>query len=173
MVMLDYGIAGFLAWLFATAGWHKLYEPAQYSMLIGQYLPALPGKRWLVYPVALVELALAILLLLPATRPAGGLAAAALLVAYAGLMGWQLAMGRRDIRCGCGGPASRVTISPSLVLRNLLCAAGALLLAFPAGGLHLTIPAIGLVLFVAGFLILLYLCSEQLIANSQKMAGSK
>lgn len=172
MALVDYGIACFLAWLFATAGWHKLHDPAQFGALIEQYLPASLGRRWQVYPVGLTELALALVVLLPATRMLGGLLAASLLIVYAGLMGWQLVKGRRDLRCGCGGPASQVMISPVLLVRNLLCASAALLLVMPVESSPWTIPTVGLVLFIAGFLVLLYLSSEQLIANGQKMAGS-
>lgn len=173
MAMVSWGIAVFLAWLFVSAGWHKLRSASAFTVILTQYLAAASDRQWLVYALAISELALAVLLLVPATQVAGAILAAALLTLYAGAMSWQLAKGRRDLRCGCAGPASEVTVSPSLVTRNLLCAACALILVVPAPGLTMSAAPLGLVAFVGGFLVVLYLCSDQLIANSQQMAGSR
>ncbi|MEX2489441.1 MAG: MauE/DoxX family redox-associated membrane protein [Pseudomonadales bacterium] len=173
MVMVSWGIAVFLAWLFLSAGWHKLRSPSAFSAVLAQYLAAASDRQWLVYPLAISEFLLAVLLLLPATQVAGAMLASAFLALYAGVMTWQLAKGRRDVRCGCAGPASEVTVSPSLIIRNLMCAAAALVLVVPAPWVTMSTAPVGLVAFVGGFLVVLYLCSDQLIANSQKMAGSR
>ncbi|MEQ9462565.1 MAG: MauE/DoxX family redox-associated membrane protein [Haliea sp.] len=169
-------LAGFLAWLLATAGVHKLRHPAQFSELAAQYLPQPLRPLWrdqLVSPVGILEVAIALALLLPQTRAAAALLAATLLTGYALMMAWQLAQGRRDLRCGCAGPASDVLVSPALVLRNLLTAALTLLLALPAGPFAVSASGILLALCMAGFLIGLYLAAEQLISNSQHMVKSR
>jgi hypothetical protein len=53
----------------------------------------------------------------------GIVAAAMLLVVYAVAIGVNLLRGRRDIDCGCAGPASRRPIAWSLVARNVVLAA--------------------------------------------------
>ncbi|PLW82418.1 hypothetical protein CWI75_11695 [Kineobactrum sediminis] len=171
--LIGAGIAGFLAWLFAVAGWYKLRNPGQYRDLMSRYLRGVSLSEWLVYPLGAMELAVAFALLLPATRPPGALMAAVLLGFYACLMAWQLAQGHRDLRCGCAGPASEVLVSPALVARNLLCMAAAGVVLLPSASASAGSAGMGLVLFIAVFLTVLYLCSEQLIANRQKMAGSK
>jgi hypothetical protein len=57
--------------------------------------------------------------------------AAALLALYAAAIGVNLARGRRDIDCGCGGPLGRQALSETLVLRNLVLAGAALACALP------------------------------------------
>jgi hypothetical protein len=78
-----------------------------------------------------VELATAGALVLDGAR--GGLAAAALLALYSAAIVVNLARGRREIDCGCFGPAQRQPLSPALVLRNGVLIALALVCALPAG----------------------------------------
>jgi len=169
-------VAGFLAWLFAVAGWHKLRHPAQFSELAAQYLPAALRSLWrdkLVYPVAVLEIAVALALLPPQTRGIAALTAAGLLAGYGLMMAWQLLLGHRDLRCGCAGPASDVLVSPVLVMRNLLTAGLALLLILPPNPMAWSGAGVLLTLCMAGFLVALYLGAEQLISNSQHMARSR
>lgn len=169
-------LVGFLGWLFVVAGVHKLRHPAQFSELAAQYLPQPLRPLWrdgLVYPVGVLEVAIALALLLPQARGVAALTAAALLASYALMMAWQLLQGRRDLRCGCAGPASDVLVSPALVVRNLLMAGLALLLALPPGPMTLSVAGLMLALCMAGFLVALYLGAEQLIGNSQHMARSR
>lgn len=169
-------MAGFLAWLFAMAGFHKLRYPGSLGEVAAQYVPVALRGGWLnglVILVGAVELLIALALLWPAERLAGAAGAGALLLAYALLMAWQLLQGHRDLRCGCAGPASDVRISPALVARNLLIAGLAALLWFPTAPAALSLPALGLALGMVLFLLVLYLSAEQLISNSQSMAGSR
>lgn len=171
--LIGFGISGFLLWLFATAGLHKLRAPARFRSVMTAYFPALPGVHRLLLPVAVLELAIALALLLPMTAGAGLLAAAALLGLYAALMAWQLIRGRRELRCGCAGPASELAVSPALVGRNLVCGGLALLALAPRTGTAAGAAGLGLSLYVAVFLIILYLCSEQIVSNSQQMARGR
>ncbi|QIB64573.1 MauE/DoxX family redox-associated membrane protein [Kineobactrum salinum] len=172
--LVGFGISGFLLWLFATAGLHKLRAPARFGSVISAYFPEHPITRRLVLPLALLELGIAVALVLPVTAAAGLLAAAMVLVLYGALMALQLTRGRRDLRCGCAGPASDLAVSPALVARNAICAGLALLALAPrttdiAAGL----AGMGLALYIAVFLIILYLCTEQLVSNGQQLARGR
>ena len=166
------GLAWFLAWLFGQAAWHKFGAGDFYLQLMRRYLGSIPGGRLAVWTVAAVEGMTALSLLLPQTREAGLLAAAALLLAYAVLMALQLWRGRADMQCGCAGPDSQLGISWVLVLRNGICAALALLC---LGSVATAVPAswggLGLAVFVALFAVFIYLTSEQIVGNAQWMAG--
>lgn len=167
------GIALFLSWLFGSAALHKWRNVGHYRQLMARYLNGAGVSGVQVRLVAMVELTCVLLLLVPVTRQAGLLVAAVLLLSYAALMGLQLARGRADMKCGCAGPASDVTISPALVARNSITAvlaAGAML---PSASIEAGVAGIGLALFVAVFTTLLYLGSEQLIVNAQQMAGER
>jgi hypothetical protein len=74
---------------------------------------------------------LAAALFVPALRVAASLGVASVLLLYGFAIAVNLARGRRDIDCGCGGPAGRQTLSEALVLRNALLAAAALASALP------------------------------------------
>jgi hypothetical protein len=165
------GLAWFLVWLFGQAAWHKFGAADFYLQLMRRYLGPIPGGRLSVRAVATVEGLTALSLLLPQTREVGLLAAAALLLAYAGLMALQLLRGRADMQCGCAGPDSQLGISWALVMRNGICAALALL---TLGAAASVVPAswggLGLAVFVAVFAVLIYLTSEQIVSNAQWMA---
>ena len=122
----------FFIWLFSVAAWHKLVATAFYQSLVRTYLaPGLPVSIAM-RGIAFVEVLAVALLLNAATRHFGLQLVILLLVCYGILMSWQLwrkPAGERA-RCGCTGPHSETRISPTLILRNLLCAA----LAFAALG---------------------------------------
>ena len=73
-----------------------------------------------------LEGALVPALLVPVSAAAACLAAAALLGAYTFAIVVNLRRGRRDIDCGCAGPARRQTLHELLVVRNLALVAAAL-----------------------------------------------
>lgn len=77
--------------------------------------------------VVLAELAVVFCLLQAKAWLAGG-AAAILLGVYTLAIAWNLLRGRRDIDCGCGGPASYQKLGPALLLRNGILMAAALVL---------------------------------------------
>ncbi len=164
------GLAWFIAWLFAVAALHKFRAPAYYQGLLNGWFPGVAVGSWVPYIVAASELGIAIAVLLPSTRGAGLLAAAMVLLLYAVVMGLQLAGGRGTASCGCAGPASSLVISAPVVLRNLLCAALALLALLPLQAGDHGLAGAALSASVAAFLIAGYLTSEQLIVNAQHLA---
>jgi uncharacterized membrane protein len=164
------GVALFLCWLFGAAAVHKLRSPDYYARLVSAYLPAPGVARAAVPVIALAEIGVALALLLPAFRALGFVAATAVLTGYALSMAWHYLSGRADLECGCSGPASALTVGPALILRNLVCAGLAGVLIFSGNG-PLTVMGMALAGFVALFLVFIYLCTDQIIANAQAMAG--
>ena len=166
------GLAFFFVWLFAVAALHKMRSPAYYQRLIASYGNVARVGRllvFLVFLVAVCELSVALLVLLPTTRTAGFAGGAMLLLAYAAMMAWQYLRGHSDLACGCAGPESALTVGPALIIRNLVCAC----LALPAMALAKTLPAspggAAIALTVAFIAIFFYVCSDLLIANAQAM----
>jgi Methylamine utilisation protein MauE len=116
--------AGF-ALLFATAVVHKLRAPREFRAAVVGF-GILPARAVRPTTGALVLTEAAVVVLLVARPAAGGPAASAVLVAYAGAMTLALARGRAGIDCGCGGPGGGAPLQRGLVARNLLLAALAL-----------------------------------------------
>jgi len=125
--VIDFTLRTALALLFFVAAGHKLQNLGRFRATLAEYrlLPAglVPLAAALVVSV---EVAAAGALLVPGARAAGLVAAAALLVLYGAAIAINLARGRRDIDCGCAGPAVRRPISGALVARNAALAALAL-----------------------------------------------
>jgi len=127
-------IAGCCALLFVTAAVHKLWALRHFTEVLRAYRVLPPGAARLALLVPLLELTVGLALLVPATRTAAAGAGAVLLVLYAGAIALNLARGRRDLACGCGGPDAARPIAPWMVARNLLMAALLLLTLLPWQG---------------------------------------
>lgn len=165
------GLSLFLVWLFVTAGVHKFQARDYYRELMSSYFESLKVSRSMVAVVGCAELFVAVLLLLPQSRSTGLLLAALILSFYAAMMAVQIKRGRDDIACGCAGPASMLTVSPALVVRNLLCAVLATVAVFLPELSSSALSAYTLAGGIAALMVVLYVCSDQLIANAQMMAG--
>lgn len=121
-----------LSLLFGAAAVHKLRDARAFREALEAYdlLPrvwTVPGGAVLIA----AEVGVAAALWLPRVAPAAALAGAALLVLYGGAIGVNLLRGRRDLDCGCGGPAGRQPISGALVVRNGVFAAVAVMSGMP------------------------------------------
>jgi hypothetical protein len=156
-----------LALLFATAAAHKLRD-------FGAFRDALEGYRLVPAPalgpsacgLIAAELGTAAALVL---SEHGGVAAAALLGLYSAAIALNLARGRREIDCGCFGPAMRQPLSLALVLRNLGLIALALVCLLPVGTRALG-PLDALVIAAAVALAaLLHGALNGLIANAPRL----
>jgi len=122
-----------LAVLFATAAWHKASDLRRFAATLEAYRllpPWLGGAAARALPVA--EVAVAVSLLLPLYRWAA-LGAVAMLVLYSVAIAINLARGRREIDCGCFGPAAGVPLSGALVARNALLIGAAAIVSLPVG----------------------------------------
>jgi len=168
VVVLALRAAG--AALFASAALHKLRGFAEFRVALADY-QLVPWWTSGIAARALVaaECATAVLLLSPLARPTGFAAAAGLLALYGAAIAVNLLRGRRDIDCGCFGPAQRAPLGVGLVVRNALLAAVALTGLLPTvdrplGGVD-AITAAALVLALA----LLHAAASQLIANAPRL----
>ena len=154
----------FLAVLLLRAAWHKAQSFLETTGFVADYGLVPPGREALVTRALIGLEALAVaLLVLPATRVAGTLLAAALLAGYGAAMALALRAGKTRIDCGCGGTPQFV--SGLTIGRNAVLAALALwLAALPAGPMGGAMAA--LVTVLAGVTLwAIYGTVEKLLAN--------
>lgn len=170
--LLQVVIAVALALLFASAALHKRSEPARFRAQLGAY-DILPAD--VVKPAAAAlswcELGLALLLVPDATSAIAGIAAAALLLAYAGGMGLNLLRGRTDIDCGCGGAPQ--PLSWSLVGRNVALALTAVLLCVPAVDRTLAVADLLWLALLIPLLALAYAALGEILRNAALLRPEK
>lgn len=145
-----------LAALFATAATHKIRDHRDFLRTFSEYqvVPA-----WMIGPCGILliaaEASIAMALLADPTSAIAGRAAAALLLIYSAGILVNLHRGRREIDCGCLGPAHRQPLSAWLVHRNLVLVASALAASLPMSERSLTvIDGVGL---LGGFVTLMLL----------------
>ena len=133
--VIHYLLVCLLALVFLHGGAAKLTARDEFQGVVTSYrlLPsAMVPAFSAVLPLA--EFAAGVGVVLPATRHFGAALALGLLLMFALAMAVNLARGRTEIDCGCFKSGFRQTISGWLVGRNLLLAAGAALLWWPASG---------------------------------------
>lgn len=119
--------------LFGWAAAHKLRAREAFAETLADYRLVPPRLvTFTALVLAVVELAIAAMLLWPETRFPGGVAGAALLGIYASAIAINLARGRKDLDCGCG-LRPRV-IGGWMVARNLIVATLLGLLWLPTSG---------------------------------------
>jgi len=118
--------------LLLSAARAKWRAPAEFLAVVVNYR-VLPGPLAGVAALALpaCEATLALLLLFTPTRRAAALGGALLLLVYAGAISINLWRGRRDLDCGCAGPAERRPIAAWMVWRNVILASMAAAIALP------------------------------------------
>ena len=123
-----------LGLLLGAAAVHKLRDPSRFRSALAGY-QLLPEAALGPVAVAVIgtELAAALLVVLPAERPLGGLVAAGLMAAYGTAIAVNLLRGRTRIDCGCLGFGKSERIAWWMVGRNLVLAAAALAVRLPAG----------------------------------------
>lgn len=160
-----------LSLLFLTAAIHKLRDHKGFRAALENYRLLPQGAVGMAAAILVVtELSVALSLpLYGGTGPA--FVAAFLLALYAAAIGVNLARGRRDIDCGCAGPARAQPLSAVLVVRNVVLCAIALAASFeplPRGLLWIDVVTIAATI---AFFCLLYASIEELIANHPRVAG--
>jgi len=156
-----------LALLFATSAYHKLRDLRRFEAILANYR-LLPSRITAAAAPAfpLVEIGLATALVIPGTGGPASLAAAALLGVYSLAIGINLARGRRDIDCGCGGDAGQ-SIGPGLLARNALLIAIAIGAAVPApiGARDLSVFDVLTIAFGLATLALVWQAAGQIHSN--------
>jgi hypothetical protein len=168
--LLQWVVALGLALVFGSAAWHKRSAPAHFRAQVAAYRvlppvllrPAAGALPW-------IELATALGLLIVPLRPAAGVAAATLLLTYGAAMLINLLRGRTDIDCGCGGQAQ--PLSRTLVVRNLILAAGAGTLILPATPRQMSLGDLLLLPGLLALLTLTYACVAQISGNAGALRG--
>lgn len=156
-----------LALLFAAAAVHKLRNPAAFRAAVAAYRLVPPRCA---PAIVAAEVVVAVALCVPgATGPIG---AVTMLLVYAAAIAVNLVRGRRDLDCGCAGPAARRPIGWALVGRNVLLATVALagLVGVTARPLHwidaLTVVAATLAAAA------LYAAADHLLALAPRARGA-
>ena len=158
--------------MFAFAAVHKLKAVAVFKATMDEY-QLVPRMLSGVIAVVLIvaELLAAILVLVPAVRTTGFMIMASLLLIYTAGIGINLLRGRRDIDCGCSGPASRHELSGWLVLRNLVLLSLVLLAANPLTQRPMNWLDVVVVLFSVMVASGLYMGMNQLLAQAPRLAA--
>lgn len=154
--------------LFGLSVLHKASAFRVYEQTVADYrlLPdRLSGVAAALMLVVEVTVVVALLSLAPGWPYA---MAAALLIVYALAIGINLARGRRQIDCGCGGPPGQ-TISGVLVFRNLLLAAIAVFFATGTAVRSLSFADILVAMAAALIAALLYSAGNQLLVNQPRL----
>lgn len=169
--ILNNSIAIFLCWLFLSAARHKLL-PVNRVYYEGIFQAYGIRQRFLEQNLALMigvlESLIAVLIALPATRVTGAALAGLMLAGYAVLMGWQLRSEKGSIECGCSGPDGSMKIANELVFRNLMLL-GLALFCFFVPQTVMDLPYWGLSVTCSMVMVSIYLSTEQLILNAQKL----
>lgn len=156
--------------VFLTAAVHKLSDFSVFRATLSEYrlLPgALEASGALV--IVLLELAAGVGMFVPVLAPFAAWMVMSLLVVYMLAIGINLARGRRDIDCGCSGPAMRQTLSGWLLVRNGVLLAAAALCLLPAASRQLIWLDSLTIVFGAGVFVLLYTSINLLIANGPRL----
>lgn len=164
-------IALFLLWLFMQAALHKLHtgNGEYYKKTLEDYgIKNVNMGLGLRYFLGVIELVVALALVFESTRSEATIVAVTLLGSYLLAMTTQLIQGKRDVSCGCSGPNSQIKIGWPLIIRNAVLIAMALICSLP--GTHFSTSLWFAVIMASAFLILTYLCVENLIANAQKIS---
>lgn len=159
-----------VACLFLIACYGKLNAFGVFQATLADYElvpPALVGVCASL--IVILELGIGIGALVRASAPPAMLTGAGLLLVYAAAIGINLVRGRRDIDCGCTGPATQQLLSGWLILRNTSLAGLALVGAATTTGR--TLQAADFVLIGIALLgaMSLYAAINQLMANAPRL----
>jgi len=161
-----------LSLLFVWAASHKLRDVAAFRAAVASY--ELLPLGWARVGAALLigaEIAIGAGLWFPAVAVVAVLGAAGLLAVYAGAMALNLARGRRDIACGCGGLAAEQPLRGALVARNGVLIVVALGMLAPTTTRPLTWVDTVTVAAGVAVLTLLYRAVDGLLANAPKLGA--
>ena len=157
--------------MFGIAAMHKLKAVTVFRATMDEY-QLIPRRLSGLAAMLLIvmELLAAMLVLIPAARTTGLMVMAGLLLIYALGIAINLLRGRRDIDCGCSGPATRHELSWWLVSRNLVLFSLVLLVANPVAQRTLTWLDAVAILFSVIVASGLYMSMNQLLAQAPRLA---
>src|SRR5579885_812589 len=163
--VLSWTFALALSIIFASSAAMKFADIAEFTTALEDYrilpTPLVIPAGW---AIPLLEAAGALGLVANRTRPAAALLLAVLVAAFSAAIAINLARGRRQIDCGCFGPALRQALSGWLVARNFMLIVAAIAVAIPADARPIGAIGIVTISFGAVTLVLLYLSMNYLLA---------
>ena len=169
----------FLMWIFAQAGMHKLQTAngLYYADLIAQYLnlqayvdhngQSRSQLKLFAVGIGIIEVMLALAVVIPSTRAIAAVFAMVILMSYALLMALQIMQGKKNLDCGCMGPAGQINMSGSLLFRNGIFSLLAYLCLSPGNSFFTS--AMVMTIIISLVMIILNLTFEQLIVNAQRL----
>jgi hypothetical protein len=158
-------IVACVALLFASAAIHKLRDPRRFAEIFAAYgAGRLAARLGISRLVPVLEAAVAGGLLFDLSRRRAAGVGVVLLLAYATAIAVNLARGRRDLACGCGGPDRR-PIAPWMAWRNVTIAVLLLVPMLPWSARPLTLTDAVTIGFGAATIALVYHCLETLSAQ--------
>jgi hypothetical protein len=159
-----------LAMIFGASGAMKLRDVEMFEGSLANYrLVPTWVERPLAYIFPLLECAGAIGVLMHSTRALASAVVLALLITFTGAIAINLVRGRRNIDCGCFGPALRQELSGWLLARNvflMFVATGALL---PQTARALAPLDVVTIVLGAMVLVTLYASANVALANAPKL----
>ncbi len=155
------------------AAWHKLRAPSAFRAALRDYR-ILPEIRLVLAPaawgLALAESAAGLALLGRPEAAAPALAAVGLLGLYSFAIALNLARGRRELDCGCAGPAAPPQpIGEGLLVRNAVLIAVALGAGLPPSARALAWLDAVSITGGAAALLLLYAAVEVAMSNAPRL----
>jgi hypothetical protein len=166
---IDLTIRIALAIVLGFAAFRKIADfPAFRTALEGyRILPTAAVGAAAVSIIVLEKVAAVGLIVFPLRGPFEILAAA-LFAVYGVAITVNLARGRSEIDCGCGGASGRQTLHPALLLRNFALVVAALMVGIPESGR--TLGAVDLITVLGGtaVLVFLYRAADGLIAGATR-----
>lgn len=166
-----------LSVIFASAASHKLKNPAWFRRQVQEY-ELMPS---LLIPVTaimlpIMEVVVALGLLWGDSRPYAAALCLLLVSLYALAIAINLLKGRKDIDCGCSGPAMRQPLQAGLLVRNFFLAVFALNALLPSFERSLGVHDFFIAIAAATVALLLYTAADLWLANrpaSLKLLGEK
>ena len=169
--VLETTLRSALALLFLVAAAHKLRAPTVFRSQLAAY-QLVPERATGALAAADVagELATGLGLLDSPLRLMAAVAALVWLSAYSFAIALNLVRGRRDIDCGCSGPAFRQPLTPWLLVRNALLIGVATACLVPVRGRALLWVDSVTVLGGVAVLAALYAASNRMLANAPALA---
>ncbi len=159
--------------LFAASVFHKLTAVQHFFAVVADYQLA-PDALSRPLGFALIISELSVLILALSGRVQWALVLAVVLLAiYSIGISMNLVRGRRDIDCGCAGPAATQTLSEWLVVRNATLLLVALAALIPANNRALTFPDWVTLAAGLGAMCGLYTAANTLIANHLQLTSDR
>jgi uncharacterized membrane protein YphA (DoxX/SURF4 family) len=128
--LLSQQFAAFAALLLLAAGGHKLLRRQRARSVITEFAGvAYPLAGVVAAVVAAAEISAGLLICVPEVRGVGAIMAAVIWIIYLVYIVRAIARGRRDLDCGCSFGGGHAPLGLFQIVRNIILAAGAVLVA--------------------------------------------